>query len=311
MEFDYSALYYSLPGLAVLVVAESIELVKENHFGKGKKDMFASLFIGIVAIFVATSTKGINILFYTWVYHFRFFTIESGWWAWIICFFADDLSYYWFHRCGHKVRFFWASHIVHHSPQTYTLTTALRLPWTSHLTGNFLFWGWMHLLGLSPAMIVTMKAASTVYQLWLHTEKIKKLPKWVEAFFNTPSHHRVHHGTDAIHLDKNIGGTLIIWDRLFGTFCAETYRPVYGLTKNINSHNPFVLEFSEWGNLISDLKRARSLRDCVNFLFNSPGWTNDGNNKAIKTVTGQRNKKVSKIRPAPASELNNPVLQTF
>jgi len=304
MAFDYMVFFYAAPGLAILVVAESIELLKEHRFGKGKNDMFASLFIGIVAVAVATTTKGVNLLVYDWIYQFRLFNVPSGaWWVWVICFFADDHSYYWFHRCGHHVRFFWASHIVHHSPQTFTLTTALRLPWTSHLTGNFLFWGWMPLLGLSPAMIVTMKAASTVYQLWLHTEKIKKLPWWFEAFFNTPSHHRVHHGTDAEHLDKNIGGTLIIWDRLFGTFCKETYRPKYGLTKNINSCNPFVLEFSEWGNLISDLKKARSLHDCINFLFNSPGWTNDCKEKPRKIVE-------TKEKECGNSTMANPVAGT-
>lgn len=289
MKPDYSAVLYSLPGMIILVIIESVELAREHRFGEGKKSMFSSLFIGIVAIAIATTTKGVALLCYALVYRYRLVTMPGdAWWAWVICFLSDDLSFYWFHRCSHQVRFFWASHIVHHSPQTFTLTTAFRLPWTSHFTGNFLFWAWMPLLGISPSMIITMKAASTVYQLWLHTEKIKRLPKWVEAVFNTPSHHRVHHGTEVEHLDKNHGGTLIIWDRLFGTFCPETYTPVYGLTENIRSNNPFIIEFSEWGSLIRDLKRSRSLRDRINFLFNSPGWSNDGNSKTTKALRRQR-----------------------
>jgi sterol desaturase/sphingolipid hydroxylase (fatty acid hydroxylase superfamily) len=285
MKSDYSTVLYSLPGMIILVIIEGIELARDRNFGKGKNAMFANFFMGVIAIIVATTTKGIVLLFYTWLYHFKLLTIPAGvWWAWVICFVADDLSYYWFHRCGHHIRFFWASHIVHHSPQTFTLTTAFRLPWTSHLTGNFAFWWWMPLLGISPSMVISMKAASTIYQLWLHTEKIKKLPGWIEAIFNTPSHHRVHHGTEVDHLDKNLGGTLIIWDRLFGTFCKETRKPIYGLTQNINSCNPFVIELSEWGNLINDLKRSRSARDCVNFIFNSPGWSNDGNIKTTKSL---------------------------
>jgi len=291
MKPDYSTVLYSLPGMLILVALESIELLREHRFGEGKKGMFASLFIGIIAIAIAATTKGVALLCYTWVYHFRFISMPAdAWWAWAICFFADDFSYYWFHRCGHQVRFFWASHIVHHSPQTFTLTTAFRLPWTSHFTGNFLFWAWMPLAGISPSMIISMKAVSTVYQLWLHTEKINKLPKWFEAVFNTPSHHRVHHGTDIAHLDRNCGGTLIIWDRLFGTFCPEVYTPVYGLTENIDSNNPFVIEFSEWGKIIKDLRKARSPRDCINFIFNSPGWNNNGQCKTTKALRRQQSK---------------------
>src|SRR5579862_4897605 len=159
MKPDFTNLLYSLPGMAILIIIESIEMAHEHRFGKGKNAMFASLFIGIVAIVIAAIVKGFVLLCYSWVYQFRFITIPAGaWWAWIICIIGDDFSYYWFHRCSHQVRFFWASHIVHHSPQTFTLTTAFRLPWTSHITGNFLFWAWMPLLGISPAMIITSKA---------------------------------------------------------------------------------------------------------------------------------------------------------
>jgi sterol desaturase/sphingolipid hydroxylase (fatty acid hydroxylase superfamily) len=276
-----------------MIILEAIELIRDNHFGEGKKSLFASVCIGFVAIAISWLTKGFIFYIYDWFYCFRLLTLPNVWWVWVICFFADDFSYYWFHRCSHQVRFFWASHIVHHSPQTYTLSTALRVPWTSNITGNFLFWLWMPLLGMPPVTIITMKSLSTIYQYWLHTEKIKKLPAWIETIFNTPSHHRVHHSSLVEHLDKNHGGTLIIWDRLFGTFLCEDSKPVYGLTKNIMSNNPFVIAFHEWVCLFRDLKKSKTLRDGVNFLFNSPGWTNNGNGKTTRMLRAEAGKKAA------------------
>lgn len=287
MKIDYGTIYYSLPGLSVLITAECVALAREHRFGKVKNDIFASVCIGVVAIFISAVVKGFVLFFYSWMYQFRLYTFPTGaWWVCLIGFFGDDLSYYWFHRTSHHVRFLWASHSVHHSPQIFTLSSALRLPWTSHFTGNFLFWAWMPLIGISPAIIVTMKSISTVYQLWLHTEKIGKLPKWIEAFFNTPSHHRVHHGSDTDYLDKNHAGTLIIWDRMFGTYAEETHRPVYGLTKNINSHNPIVIAFYEWANLVHDLRKAKTGKERLNFIFNSPGWSSDGESKTTRQLRG-------------------------
>ncbi len=273
-----------MPGILILLTAESVEMIKEHRFGKGKNDMLASLCVGLVAITISALIKTSVSFVFSWVYQFRVFTPPAAWWVWIICFFGDDLSYYWFHRCSHQVRFFWASHAVHHTAETFTLTAALRVPWTSNITGTFLFWAWMPLLGLSPAMVVTMKSLSSVYQFWLHTEKIKKLPKWFEAVFNTPSHHRVHHASDTDYLDKNHGGTLIIFDKLFGTFLKETHKPVYGLTKNIESSNPLVIAFHEWNNLAKDIKKAKTAGDCINFMFNAPGWSNDGNSKTTRAL---------------------------
>ncbi|HEY4327116.1 MAG TPA: sterol desaturase family protein [Mucilaginibacter sp.] len=297
MKPDFEDIYYILPALITIITLEVIEMIRENHFGAGKKSLFASVCIGSVAIAIASLVKGVVLYIYVWIYQFRLFTLPADiWWAWVICFFADDISYYWFHRCSHQIRFLWASHIVHHSAQTFTLSTALRLPWTSNITGTFLFWAWMPLVGLSPVMIVTMKSLSAIYQFWLHTEKIKKLPKWFEAMFNTPSHHAIHHSSLVNHLDKNHGGTLMICDRLFGTFLNKTQKPVYGLTKNINSNNPFVIIFYEWANLFKDLKKSKTFIDCLNFIFNSPGWTNNGNSKTTRILRAERLMNKGRIR---------------
>ena len=158
------------------------------------------------------------------------------WWTYVLLFFADDLAYYWFHRVHHEVRVFWASHVVHHSTEHYNLSTALRQTWTPMTA--LPFWAPLALLGFPPWMILTQQAISLIYQFWIHTERIGKLPAPLECVFNTPSHHRVHHGSNEVYLDRNYGGILIVWDRLFGTFQGETERVRYGLTKNIRTFKP-------------------------------------------------------------------------
>jgi sterol desaturase/sphingolipid hydroxylase (fatty acid hydroxylase superfamily) len=291
MRSDYTILYHAIPVIVLLITVEMIEKINDGQFKFYKKNLFANLAMGIIAFVLNFTVKGAAVLVYTWVYELRFFTIPSNvWWAWVICFFADDFSYYCFHWGSHRIRFLWASHAVHHSADFFSPSVALRLPWTSNLTGTFLFWGWMPLIGISPMMIIIMKSAGGIYQFFIHTEKIGKLPKWVEAIFNTPSHHRVHHASNMDYLDKNHGGTLIIWDRIFGTFQKETVKPKYGLTKNISSQNPVTIEFHEWKNMIKDFKRAKKISDYLHFFFDLPGWSNDGNMKTTKSLRASTKK---------------------
>jgi len=224
------------------------------------------------------------------LYRFRFFTLNaSHWWVWVLAFFADDFSYYWFHRTSHHVGWFWASHVVHHSSQKYNLAAALRQTWTGNLTGSFIFWLWMPLVGFHPIVVMTMQSVSLIYQFWIHTEVIQFLPRPIEFIFNTPSHHRVHHGTDLKYLDKNHAGILIIWDRMFGTFKKEEQRPVYGLTRNIGSFNPVVVAFKTWGDLFKKAKESGSLKNAVNYFIQAPGWSHDGSTKTAKQML-QENK---------------------
>jgi sterol desaturase/sphingolipid hydroxylase (fatty acid hydroxylase superfamily) len=273
MKINLTYFCWLLPILILVISLEVVEMKKEGRFAAHKNDLFASLVIGFVAIAISLLLKTFIFFVYSWMYKFRLSTIPlAAWWPWIFCFFADDFSYYWLHRTNHHVRIFWVSHSVHHSIETLTLASGMRVPWTNFITGNFLFWLWMPLVGFNPAMIMTMKSINEIYQFWLHTEKIKKLPAWIEFMFNTPSHHRVHHGCDHDYLDKNLGGTLIIFDRLFGTFVEETHQAVYGLTKKIKSTNPIVIVFEGWKNLFRDLKKSKRLSDYLNHIFNSPGW---------------------------------------
>ena len=276
---------YAIPGFIILLVAEVIVTAIQQKDYYDKMDTVSSLSMGIGNVIIGFVSKAIVFGAYTLVYQFRLFTIDMAqWWPWVVLFFADDFSYYWFHRISHSSRYFWASHVVHHSSMKYNLGTALRQTWTGNITGAFIFWIWLPVVGFSPVTIMTMQAISLLYQFWIHTEHINRLPAPIEFVFNTPSHHRVHHGSDLDYLDKNHAGVLIIWDRLFGTFEPEKKRPTYGLVTNINSHNPVRIAFHEWASIGQDIRRAGSVRAALGYIFGPPGWSHDGSRKTTKQL---------------------------
>jgi len=287
----------AIPGFIILIAAEVIFAVKTQRELYNIKDASTSIALGLGNLFVGIFAKTIMVLVYTWLYKYRLFTIPfTAWWGWVLCLLADDISYYWFHRISHNVRYFWASHVVHHTSEYYNLAAALRQTWTGNLTGAFLFWSWMPLAGFEPGMILLMQSVSLLYQFWIHTEAVQKMPRWYEFIFNTPSHHRVHHGSNLLYLDKNHAGILIIWDRMFGSFQPEEFRPTYGLTKNVETFNPVKVAFHEWMNMGKDLKRARTFKDYLNYIFNAPGWSHDGSTKTTRQLR-PKNKKAGKIIP--------------
>ena len=284
---------YAIPGFIILLIAEVIVTARQQKDYYDAKDTAGSLAMGIGNVIVGFVGKVIVFGAYTLVYQFRFFTVDmTQWWAWVVLFFADDFSYYWFHRISHSSRYFWASHVVHHSSMKYNLGTALRQTWTGNLSGAFIFWIWLPLFGFSPVAIMTMQAISLLYQFWIHTEHINRFPAPIEFIFNTPSHHRVHHGSDLAYLDKNHAGILIIWDRMFGTFEPERHRPTYGLTTNINSHNPVRIAFHEWVAIGQDIRRAGSWRAALGYMFGPPGWSHDGSRKTTQQLRNARSKQV-------------------
>ncbi len=185
-------------------------------------------------------------------------------------FLLEDLAYYWYHRTHHTVRMFWASHVVHHSSRHYNLSTALRQSWTPF--SALPFWLPLAFIGFPPWMILAQQSISLIYQFFLHTERVGKLWAPIEFVFNTPSHHRVHHGSNTEYLDKNYGGILIIWDRIFGSFQPEGAAVVYGLTKNIDTYNPLRVATHEFAAIGRDLVTARSAREVTGYLFKHPGW---------------------------------------
>lgn len=279
-----SLIYYAIPVFIILLIVEIVVSQKQRKEWFKKQDTVSSLSMGIGNVIVGLVGKGLVMGAYFLVYQFRLFEIEPVWWAWLLLIFGEDLTYYWFHRTAHTVRYFWASHVVHHSSKYYNLGTALRQTWTGDITGGFIFWLWLPFLGFHPVMVATMQSISLLYQFWIHTEAIKKLPRPIAFIFNTPSHHRVHHSSDIKYLDKNHAGIFIIWDRIFGTFEEEKEAPTYGLTTNIDTYNPVRIAFDEWGSLFKDVFKSGSLRNALGYIFGPPGWSHDGSRKTTKQL---------------------------
>ncbi|WP_299621818.1 sterol desaturase family protein [uncultured Tenacibaculum sp.] len=269
-------IHYAIPFFVITVIAEAILTVKVKLEDYEFKDAYTSILMGLGNVFIGLFTKGLTLGLFLFLYEYRLFTIPATWWSWIILLFAEDFVYYWNHRIAHESRLFWASHVVHHSSKKYNLSTALRQTWTGGFY-TFIFWLPLVFIGFHPAMIIFQMSISLLYQYWIHTELIDKMPKWFEAIFNTPSHHRVHHATNPQYLDRNHAGIFIIWDKLFGTFEAEDEKPVYGLVTNIETYNPVKIAFKEWYNMITDtVKSKTTFGKRLLYLIKPPGWKHDG-----------------------------------
>ncbi|KLO25356.1 C-5 sterol desaturase [Mycolicibacter heraklionensis] len=236
------------------------------------RDAWASISMGLVSMATTAGWKFIALLGYAAIYTYLapWHLSPAHWYTWVIALVGVDLLYYSYHRIAHRVRLIWATHQAHHSSRYFNFATALRQKWNN--SGEILMWIPLPLLGIPPWMVFASFSVSLVYQFWVHTERIDKLPRAVEFVFNTPSHHRVHHGMDPEYLDRNYGGILIIWDRLFGTFAPERFRPHYGLTKPVDTFNIVTLQFHEYASIIADVRSATRWRDRLGYLFGPPGW---------------------------------------
>ena len=271
-------LYYAIPFFVLLLVVEYLSFRHDDDHrdlvGYDLRDTRVSLTMGGGNLAVNVVWKFAVVATYAALYEITPLRIPpDAWWAWVLLFFADDLAYYWFHRVSHESRVFWASHVVHHSSQHYNLSTALRQTWVPMT--YFPFWLPLAVMGFEPWMILLAQSWSLIYQFGLHTERVGRLPRPIEWALNTPSHHRVHHGANDIYLDRNYGGILIIWDRLFGTWIEEGERVRYGLTKNLTSSRPLHVAFHEYHALWDDLRATRGLRTRLAVLFRGPGWQPD------------------------------------
>lgn len=283
--FDPVAL--ATPAFAALVIAE---MVFVRFTGRGRfevKDTAASLMMGLGSVIIGALFAFLFVGFARLIMPFALFHIGWSWWAVVLCFVADDLRYYWWHRASHRVRWLWADHVNHHSSQHYNLSTALRQPWGGVLAlPGLLFLAPLVLLGFPLEMIAFVHGINLVYQFWIHTESIGRFPKPIEAVMNTPSHHRVHHATNARYLDANYAGVFIVWDRMFGTFVAETSEdpPRYGIIGQIASFNPLRIALHGWVSLASDLIGAKSPREAALYLFAPPGWSPDGSRETSDSI---------------------------
>ncbi|WP_438315398.1 sterol desaturase family protein [Streptomyces sp. HUAS TT3] len=264
---------WSIPAFVLLTVIEVVSYrihPDEDAAGYETKDAVTSLTMGIGSIFFDFLWKIPVVAIYTAVYELTPLRVPFLWWTFLLMLFAQDFFYYWQHRGHHVIRILWACHVVHHSSRKFNLTTALRQPWTS--ATSWPFYLPMIALGVHPAAVAFCYSVNLLYQFWIHTERIDKLPRPVEYVFNTPSHHRVHHASQGGYLDRNFGGILIIWDRMFGSWVPEEDKPVFGLTKNIDTHNPLRVATHEYAAIARDVRAARSWRERAGRVFRGPGW---------------------------------------
>ncbi|MCP2324637.1 sterol desaturase/sphingolipid hydroxylase (fatty acid hydroxylase superfamily) [Hamadaea flava] len=264
---------WSIPAFILLTLLEAISYrlhPDDDELGYAAKDTATSLSMGLGSLGFDLLWGIVPALAYSAINLVTPLHVPITWQWVLVCLLAQDFFYYWSHRSHHVIRVLWASHVVHHSSRRFNLSTALRQPWTGFT--SWLFYLPMIALGVHPAVLAFCSSVNLVYQFWIHTERIDKLPRPLEFVLNTPSHHRVHHASQGGYLDRNFGGILIVWDRLFGSFAPEIERPVYGLTKNIGTHNPLRVAFHEYASIGRDLRAARTWRERLGRIFGGPGW---------------------------------------
>lgn len=270
MKVSYIAL--SIPIFFLLIGVELLVgyLKKEKLYRFN--DALTNINLGTGQQIVGVMVKGFFFLGYLFLYDRRMFDIPNTWWSWTLLFLGVDFFYYWFHRASHEINALWAAHIVHHQSEDYNLSVALRQSW---------FQGWfswafylpLAIVGFDPIMFAAVNSFNTLYQFWIHTTTIKSMGP-LEWIINTPSHHRVHHGSNPKYIDKNHAGSLIIWDRLFGTFQKEEEEVVYGITKPLNSWNPVWANLHYWKELLELSKQCKGF-DKVLIFLKPPGWQPD------------------------------------
>jgi sterol desaturase/sphingolipid hydroxylase (fatty acid hydroxylase superfamily) len=300
---------WAAPVMFFLVFVEWVISLYKNKDAYDGKDFLAAATIGFgnvgISALIKVATFGVALFFYNLVP----WKVPATWWSFILCFFALDFARYWAHRVAHEQRFWWATHVTHHNSKKYNFSVSFRLSWTQHI--KIIFFIPVMCLGFDPFVFFICHQIAVLYQFWIHTEFIKKLPAPIEYFFTTPSHHRVHHASDEHYLDKNYGSTFIIWDRIFGTFMPEGERPNYGITKPVTSYNPVYLVFHEWVDIFKDLKKAESFAEGWKILFAPPAEdVIKARDEARQKATKEINRELPKPVPSPILNTNeNPLMK--
>ncbi|MFT5645826.1 MAG: alkylglycerol monooxygenase [Aureispira sp.] len=258
-------IFFLLIGIELLIARlHKKELYRFN-------DAISNISCGISQQAIGIFIKVITLGGYVYCYQLSPFKIPNTWWTYILLFFAIDLLYYWFHRYAHEISFFWGTHVVHHQSEDYNLSVALRQSAFQSLISG-IFYLPLAIIGFDPIPFLFMNTIQTLYQFWIHTETIDKMPAWFEYAFNTPSHHRVHHGRNPKYIDKNHGGTLILFDRWFGTFQVEEETVVYGVTKSLSTWNPIWANLDYYNDLRKEFSRTKGYKDKIRLFLKKPGW---------------------------------------
>ncbi|WP_207426123.1 sterol desaturase family protein [Pedobacter sp. SYSU D00535] len=294
---------YSLPIVVFFTLLEifcSWYLKKDNY---EMKETLGSMLIGAGNLGVNLAMKITLLYGAVWIYNIVPWRMELNWWTFIPCYILYDLCSYWSHRISHFQRFFWASHVVHHSGEHYNLTVSFRQSWVQHF--KIIFFLPLAFAGFHPIIFFVANQIAVLYQFWVHTEYIGKLHPAIEYIFATPSHHRVHHGSNEKYLDKNFAATFIFWDRTFGTFQKEEEKPDYGLTTQLDSKlNPLYLNFHEYMDILEDVKKAKGLRKKLYYIFGSPAKI--AKEKKDKSLTSKKLKTLDPLQhrhKSPVKEL--------
>jgi sterol desaturase/sphingolipid hydroxylase (fatty acid hydroxylase superfamily) len=283
-------IHYAAPVMFGLVGLEFLINQYQQRSRYIGKEFFAASAIGIGNLVVTAIIKAALFGFVLFFLNLVPWRIPPEWWSYPLCLAAIDFCRYWAHRIAHEQRFWWATHVTHHSSVNYNFLVSFRLSWVQHIKVIFFLPAVM--IGFDPVVFFICHQIAVLYQFWIHTEYIRKMPAWFEFFFTTPSHHRVHHAINPHYLDKNYGSTFIIWDRIFGTFQPEDEQPIYGITEPVNTYNPVTLVFHEFVDMVRDLRRSKSLKEAWLMVFGRPSQM-----KAIKARYGR----VPEEAPTPAS----------
>ncbi len=298
MDFT-NPLVYGVPcflGLILLELTYSKATDRKNLYHW--KDLASSLSIGVGSAVVAALVKTVTaILIFAWIYEvfnpvvdgvrtniFGWKSFSYAWYVWIFCQLADDFSYYWFHRQNHMVRFFWAAHIVHHSSDNFNLGTAVRNGWFT-IIYKPLFYMWIPAIGFPVEMLIVCLGIESLWQFQLHSQYVPRLG-FLEKIFNTHTMHQVHHAKNLEYMDKNHGGFLNIFDKMFGTWqpLDDNIKVEYGVTSPPGSYNPLVILTHEYANIWADMKKSKNWRHKFMYAFGPPGWSHDGSTKTVEQI---------------------------
>ncbi|RIV27199.1 sterol desaturase family protein [Fibrisoma montanum] len=260
---------WAAPAMLLLTAIEMIVTYIQEKPYYDKWETLGSTLVGLGSLVVGAAVK-LGLLYgAVWIYNHLPWRMTLQWWTLVPCYLIFDFFSYWAHRISHEHRFWWATHVVHHSGEHYNLSVSFRLSWIQNL--KIIFFLPVAFFGFHPIVFFTVSQLAVLFQFWVHTEYIRRLPRWIEFIFATPSNHRVHHGSQEKYIDKNYGATFIFWDRLFGTYQPEEEPPIYGITTNIgNKANPIYINFHELQDIIRDVRQAKGFRRKWFFLFGSP-----------------------------------------
>ena len=271
-------LYVAAPIYFAFIVIEVLAIKYFKRPGQLEaRDDAISIFMGVVSLLSNGAAAFLTLAMLVWAQQFQIHALPLTVSTLIACFILDDLRYYLHHRIAHRCRWPWAMHIIHHSSQRFSFAVALRQGWTKHFTGTTVLKIPLVLIGFDPLMVIFCGGLNAVYQFFLHTETVDRMPRWFEAVFNTPSHHRVHHGKNPKYLDANYAGTLIIWDKMFGSFVPERDdEPVrYGIVRQLGSFNILWAAVHEWVGIAKDVWHA-PWKHKLDYIWREPGWSHDG-----------------------------------